>query len=124
MEGDIFCCIHKGDELVKCANGTIEYKGGQTNCIFVNRNTSKVDFISKLWPKFNQIGFHNEFDPLYQLSFHDDAVVVKMLKVNMFCCVYISLCTKVATTLIILTKYIWPTTSVFLFSNNFSNICR
>lgn len=48
MEGNMFCCIHEEDEFIKCADGSVEYKGGRTNCIIVNENVSYVDFISKV----------------------------------------------------------------------------
>ena len=53
IKEDILYYIHEGGEVVKCANGSIQYKDGQTKCIVVSGNISHAKFVSKLCGKLN-----------------------------------------------------------------------
>lgn len=109
----MFCYVHESGDLVKCVDGSVEYKGGQTECIILSRNISHGDFVSKLCGELNidptsiKLEFTVKFDPSCLLPLHDDASLLKMFKFNMFCCVYVSQCTEVVVDLITLTRYIW-----------------
>ncbi|KAL6336138.1 hypothetical protein AAG906_010426 [Vitis piasezkii] len=86
MEGDMFCYIHEGGELVKCVGGSVEYQDGRTECIIVSSHMSHSDFVSKLF----------KFNPSCLLPLHDDAAILKMFRFNeMFCRVYVSLSSEV-----------------------------
>ena len=53
IKENIFYYIHEGDEVVKCVDGSIQYKGGQTKCIIISGNISHAKFVSKLCGKLN-----------------------------------------------------------------------
>ena len=53
MKEEMFCYIHEGGELVKTVVGSVEYKGGQTNCIIVSKNFSHFEFVSKVCGELN-----------------------------------------------------------------------
>ncbi|RVW20935.1 hypothetical protein CK203_110955 [Vitis vinifera] len=96
-----FCYIHEGGELVKTVVGSIEYKGGRTNCIVVSKNISHSEFVSKVCGELNlepnsiKLDFTVKFDPSCLLPLHDDADIVKMFKFNdMFCRAYVCQCTE------------------------------
>ncbi|KAL6316092.1 hypothetical protein AAG906_015608 [Vitis piasezkii] len=97
MEGDMFCYIHEGSELVKCAGGSVEYQGGRTECIVVSPHMSHSDFVSKLCDELNidrnsiKLEFTVKFDPSCLLPLYDDTTILKMFRFNeMFCRVYVS----------------------------------
>ncbi|KAL6350754.1 hypothetical protein AAG906_028222 [Vitis piasezkii] len=99
MEDEMFCYIHEGGELVKTAIGSIEYKGGRTNCIVVSKNILHSEFVSKVCGELNlepnsiKLDFTVKFDPSCLLPLHDDADIVKMFKFNdMFCHAYVFQC--------------------------------
>ncbi|RVW21666.1 hypothetical protein CK203_099923 [Vitis vinifera] len=101
MEEEMFCYIHEGDELVKTVVGSVEYKGGQTNCIVVSKNISHSEFISKVCDELNlepnsiKLDFTVKFDPSCLLPLHNDVDIVKMFEFNdMFCRAYVFQCTK------------------------------
>ena len=109
----MFCYIHEGGQLVKCASGSIEYQGGRTECIVVSPHMSHSDFISKLFDELNidrdstKLEFTVKFDPSCLLSLDDDATILKMFRFNeMFCLVYVSPSSEVAAACIALTRYI------------------
>ena len=87
MEEEMFCYIPEGGELVKIVVGSVEYKGGQTNCI-VSKNISDSEFVSKVCGELNlepnsiKLDFIVKFDPSCLLSLHDDADIVKMFKLT------------------------------------------
>ena len=115
MEGDIFCYIHEGGEVVKAADGSIQYKGGQTESIVVSGNITHVELVSKKCGELNidpnsiKLEFMVKFDPSCLLPLHDEASVLKMFRFNdMFCRVYVSPCAKVGEGLNAQTRYIWP----------------
>ena len=119
MEEEMFCYIHEGGELVKTAVGSVEYKGGWTNCIVVSKNISHSEFISKVCGKLNlepnsiKLDFIVKFDPSCLLPLHNDANIVKMFKFNhMFCCAYVFQCTKGGD------GFICPTRYLMYFHNN------
>ena len=45
MENEMFCYAFESGQMVKDANGSIEYKGGQVITIFVNVNISYDEFV-------------------------------------------------------------------------------
>ena len=97
MEGDMFCYIHEGGQLVKCASGSVEYQGGRTKCIVVSPHMSHSDFLSKLCDELNtdwnsiKLEFTIKFNPSCLLPLHDNAALLKMFRFNeMFCQVYVS----------------------------------
>ena len=99
MEEEKFCYIHEGGELVKTAVGSVEYKGGRTNCSVVSKNISQSEFVSKVCGELNldsnslKLEFTVKFDPSCLLPLHNDGDIVNMFKFNdMFCHVYISQC--------------------------------
>ncbi|RVX18277.1 hypothetical protein CK203_006644 [Vitis vinifera] len=101
MEEEMFCYIHEGGELVKTAVGSVEYKGGRTNCSVVSKNISHSEFVSKVCGELNldsnsiKLEFTVKFDPSCLLPLHNDGDIVNMFKFNdMFCHVYISQCTE------------------------------
>ena len=47
MDINMFCCIHEGGELVKGYNGAIEYNGGRTICIEIDKHMSHDEFRSR-----------------------------------------------------------------------------
>ncbi|RVW81075.1 hypothetical protein CK203_045361 [Vitis vinifera] len=101
MEEEMFCYIHEGGELVKTAVGSVEYKGGRTNCSVVSKNISQSEFVSKVCGVLNldsnsiKLEFTVKFDPSCLLPLHNDGDIVNMFKFNdMFCHVYISHCTE------------------------------
>ena len=113
MEGDMFCYIHEGGQLVKCASGSIEYQGGRTECIVVSPHMSHSDFVSKLCDELNidqnsiKLEFTIKFDPSCLLPLHDDTTLLKMFRFNeMFCRVYVSPSSEVDIACIALTRYI------------------
>ena len=113
MEGDMFCYIHEGGQLVKCASGSIEYQGGRTECIVVSPHMSHSDFVSKLCDELNfdrnsiKLEFTVKFDPLCLLSLHDDATILKMFRFNeMLCRVYVSSSSEVVAAYIAPTRYL------------------
>ncbi|RVW89140.1 hypothetical protein CK203_040273 [Vitis vinifera] len=111
MEEEMFCYIHEGGELVKTAVGSVEYKGGRTNCSVVSKNISHSEFVSKVYGELNldsnsiKLEFIVKFDPSCLLPLHNDGDIVNMFKFNdMFCHVYISQCTKCGDDLICPTR--------------------
>ena len=119
MENEIFCYIHEGGEFVKIAVGSVEYKGGQTNCIVVCKNISHSEFVSKLYgelylePNSIKLDFTVKFDPSCLLPLHNDADIVKMFKFNdMFCCAYVFQCIEGGD------GFIGPTRYLMSFHNN------
>ena len=119
MEEEMFYYIHEGGKLVKTAVGSIEYKGGQTNCIVVSKNISHSEFVSKvcgelnLEPNLVKLDFTVKFDPSCLLSLHNDADIVKMFKFNdMFCRAYVFQCTESGD------DFICPTRYLMSFHNN------
>ncbi|XP_059591763.1 uncharacterized protein LOC100245246 isoform X1 [Vitis vinifera] len=97
MEEDMFCYIHEGGQLVKCAGGSVEYQGGRTESMVVSRHMSHSDFISKLCDELHfdrnsiKLEFTVKFDPSCLLLLHDDAAILKMFRFNeRFCRVYVS----------------------------------
>ena len=101
MKDEIFCYIHEGGELVKTAIGSVEYKGGRTNCIVVSKNISHSEFVSKVCGELNlepnsiKLDFTVKFGQSRLLLLHDDADIVKMFKFNdMFCRAYVFQCTE------------------------------
>ena len=115
MEGDMFCYIHEGGELVKCVGGSVEYQDGRTEGIVVSSHMSHSDFVSKLCDELNidrnsiKLEFIVKFDPSCLLSLHDDVSILKMFIFNeMFCRVYVSPSSEVVTACIASTRCIWP----------------
>ena len=113
MEEEMFCYIHEGGELVKTAVGSVEYKGGRTNCSVVSKNISQSEFVSKVCGVLNldsnsiKLEFTVKFDPSCLLPLHNDGDIVNMFKFNdMFCHVYISQCTECGDDLICPTRYL------------------
>ena len=107
--------FHEGGDPVKCASGSIEYKGGWTECIVVREHMSHTDFVSKLCGELNidqnsiKLEFMVKFDPSCLQSLHDDTTILKMFRFNeMFGRVYVSPSTEVVASCIAPTKYIWP----------------
>ncbi|RVW87460.1 hypothetical protein CK203_036245 [Vitis vinifera] len=101
MEEEMFCYIHEGGELVKTVVGSVEYKGGRTNCSVVSKNISQSEFVSKVCGVLNldsnsiKLEFTVKFEPSCLLPLHNDGDIVNMFKFNdMFCHVYISQCTE------------------------------
>ncbi|KAL6319998.1 hypothetical protein AAG906_037075 [Vitis piasezkii] len=91
MEEEMFCYIHEGGELVKTAVGSVEYKGGRTNCVLLAR-ISHNQFVSKVCGVLNldsnsiKLEFTVKFDPSCLLPLHNDGDIVNMFKFNdMFC---------------------------------------
>ena len=84
MEEDMFCYIHEGGQLVKCAGGSVEYQGGRTESMVVSRHMSHSDFISKLCDELHfdrnsiKLGFTVKFDPSCLLVLHDDAAILNV----------------------------------------------
>ena len=121
MEEEMFCYIHEGGELVKTAVGSVEYKGGRTNCSVVSKNISHSEFVSKVCGELNlepnsiKLDFTVKFDPSCLLPLHDDADIVKMFKFNdMFFRAYVFQCTEGGD------GFIGPTRYLMYFHNNFS----
>ena len=119
MEEEMFCYIHEGGEFVKIAVGSVEYKGGQTNCIVVCKNISHSEFVSKVYgelylePNSIKLDFTVKFDPSCLLPLHNDADIVKMFKFNdMFCRAYIFQCNEGGD------GFICPTRYLMSFHNN------
>ena len=115
IEGDIFCYIHEGSEVVKSADGSVQYKGGQIESIVVSGNITHVELVSKVCGKLNidpnsiKLEFTVKFDPSCLLPLHDEAAIVKMFRFNdMFCHVYVFPRIEVVEGLITQTRYIWP----------------
>ena len=115
MEGDMFCYIHEGSELVKCVGGSVEYQGGRTECIVVSPHMSHSDFVSKLYDELNidwnsiKLEFTVKFDPSCILLLYDDTTILKMFKFNeMFCRIYVSPSSEVDAACIASVRYIWP----------------
>lgn len=109
----MFCYIHEGSELLKSVVGSVEYKGGITNCIVVSKNVSHSEFVSKVCGELNlepnsiKLEFTVKFNPSYLLILHDDTDILKIFKFNnMFCRAYVSQCTEVGDGLIAPTRYI------------------
>ena len=48
MEGDLFCYIHEGGEVVKSADRSVQYKGGRTESIVVSVNITHAELVSKV----------------------------------------------------------------------------
>ena len=87
MEEEMFCYIPEGGELVKIVVGSVEYKGGRTNCIVVSKNILDSEFVSKVCGELNlepnsiKLDFIVKFDPSCLLSMmNNDADIVKMFK--------------------------------------------
>ena len=84
MERDIFCYIHEVGEIVKCADGSVQYKGGRTKSIVVSGNISNAVFVSKLCGELNidsksiKLDFIVKFDPSCILWLLDYTAVLKM----------------------------------------------
>ena len=113
MEGDIFCYIHEGGEVVKAADGSIQYKGGQTESIVVSGNITHVELVSKVCGELNndpnsiKLEFTIKFDQSCLLPLHDEAAILKMFRFkDMFCRIYASSCTEIGEGLIAQTRYI------------------
>ncbi|KAL6326109.1 hypothetical protein AAG906_000984 [Vitis piasezkii] len=101
MEEEMFCYIHEGGEFVKIVVRSVEYKGGQTNCIVVCKNISHSEFVSKVYgeldlePNSIKLDFTVKFDSSCLLPLHNDVDIVKMFKFNdMFCRAYIFQCNE------------------------------
>ena len=101
MDGEIFCYIHQGGELVKGVDGSVEYKGGSNDSMTFNTNISYDQFVSQLCSKLkikaNEVEFHFtvKFDPSCQLPLNDDASLARMFRFNdMFCRIYLSPCAE------------------------------
>ena len=74
----MFCYAFEGGQMVKDANGSIEYKGGQVITIFVNVNISYDEFVSLVCAKLrvepNSVKFHYtcKFDQSLMVLLNDD----------------------------------------------------
>ena len=119
MKEEMFCYIHEGGELIMTVVGSIEYKGGRTNCIVVSKNISHSEFVSKVCGELNlepnsiKLDFTVKFDPSCPLPLHDDADIVKMFKFNMFFSAYVFQCIEGGD------GFIGPTRYLICFHNNF-----
>ena len=82
MKWYMLCYIHEDGQLVKCADGFVEYQGGRTECIIVSPHVSYSDFVSKLCDELNiyrnsiKLEFKVKFDPSCLLTLHDDATIL------------------------------------------------
>ena len=115
MEGDLFCYIHEGGEVVKFADGSVQYKSGRTKSIVVSGNITHAELVSKVCGELNidlkliKLEFTMKFDPSCFLPLHDKAAIVKMFRFNdIFSHVYVSPHSEVGEMLIAQTRYIWP----------------
>ena len=113
MEEDMFCYIHEGGQLVKCASGSVEYQGGQTESMVVSWHISHSDFISKLCDELHfdrssiKLEFTVKFDPSCLLPLHDDVAILKMFRFNeMFYRVYVSSSSEVVEACIVSNRYL------------------
>ena len=84
----MFYYSFEGGQMVKDANGSIEYKGGQVITIFVNVNISYDEFVSLVCAKLrvepNSVKFHHtcKFDPSLMVLLNDDEKLMKMFRFN------------------------------------------
>ena len=109
----MFCYIHEGGQLVKCAGGSVEYQGGRTESMVVSRHMSHSDFVSKLCDALHfdqnsiKLEFTVKFEPSCLLPLHDDAALLKMFRFNeRFCRVYVSSSSEVVEACISSTRYL------------------
>ena len=109
----MFCYAFDGGKMVKDANGSIEYKGGQVITIFVNVNISYDEFVSLVCAKLrvepNSVKFHYtcKFDPSLIWLLNDDEELMKMFRFNdIYYRVYVTSNTKYANGVILPSKHI------------------
>ena len=109
----MFCYAFEGGQMVKDANGSIEYKGGHVIAIFVNVNISYDEFVSLVCSKLrvepNSVKFHYtcKFYPSLMVLLNDDEELMKMFKFNdSYCRVYMSSNTEYVNGVILPSRYI------------------
>ena len=84
IENEILCYAFEGRQVVKDANGSIEYKVGQVITIIVNVNISYDEFVSlvcaKLTVEPNSVKFHYtcKFDTSLMVLLNDNEELMKM----------------------------------------------
>ena len=93
----MLCYAFEDGQMVKDANGSIEYKVGQVITIFVNVNMLYDEFVSLVCAKLriepNSVKFHYtcKFDTSLMVLLNYDEELMKMFKFNdSYCRVYMS----------------------------------
>ena len=93
----MFCYAFEGGQMVKDANGSIDYKGGQVITIFVNVNISYDKFVSLVCAKLMvepnsvKLNYTCKFDPSLMALLNDDEELMKIFRFNdSYCHVYVS----------------------------------
>ena len=117
----MFCYAFEGGKMVKDANGSIDYKGGQVITILVNVNISYDEFVSlvcaklRVEPNSVKLNYTCKFDPSLMLL-NDDEELMKMFRFNdSYCRVYVLSNTEDANGVNLPSRYIKLNSSLSLY---------